>query len=140
MKTITFRLTDKQAHYLELIAEENLRTVEHIVWNALDWGITALSSEELSMHIEKLPEDWIEEDRERFFNTESHCHEFPHFCGYKDSLIVASFRGNILLDLKGKLIDLDQETNVSDQLDLAQQMESEYQTALSESKASKRIN
>ena len=29
MKTISFRLTDKQAHYLELIAEENMRTVEH---------------------------------------------------------------------------------------------------------------
>ena len=63
MKTISFRLTDKQAHYLELIAEKNMRTVEQLIWHTLPFGISCLSQEEISICVEKLPQDWSEKDK-----------------------------------------------------------------------------
>ena len=79
MKTISFRLTDKQAHYLELIAEENMRTVEHLIWQCLPWGIISLAHEEISTNVEKLPQDWTDEDRKALQEVDHYSENFAPF-------------------------------------------------------------
>ena len=63
MKTISFRLTDKQHHYLAAVAKDQMRSVEHLVWMALSEGVSYMFNEE-TYYVHKLQCDYTDEDRE----------------------------------------------------------------------------
>ena len=63
MKTISFRLTDKQHHYLAAVAKDQMRSVEQLVWMALSEGIPYMFNEE-SYYVHKLQCDHTDEDKE----------------------------------------------------------------------------
>lgn len=63
MKTVSFRLTDKQHHYLAAVAKDQRRSVEHLVWLALGQGISYMFNEE-SYYVEKLQCDFTDEEVE----------------------------------------------------------------------------
>ena len=63
MKTISFRLTDKQHHYLAAVAKDQMRSVEQLIWMALSEGIPYMFCEE-SYYVHKLQCDHTDEDRE----------------------------------------------------------------------------
>ena len=64
MKTISFRLTDKQHHYLAALSKDQKRSIEHLVWLALSEGIDYMFCE-TPFHVEKLRCDFSDKDRER---------------------------------------------------------------------------
>lgn len=59
MKTVSFRLTDKQHHYLAAVAKDQHRSVEHLVWLALAQGIDYMFNEE-TYYVEKLQCDFTD--------------------------------------------------------------------------------
>ena len=63
MKTVAFRLTDKQHHYLAAVAKDQRRSVEHLVWLALAQGIDYMFNEEC-YYVEKLQCDFTDGDVE----------------------------------------------------------------------------
>ena len=63
MKTVSFRLTDKQHHYLAAVAKDQRRSVEHLVWLALAQGIDYMFNEE-TYFVEKLQCDFTEDEVE----------------------------------------------------------------------------
>ena len=44
-----------------------MRTVEHLIWQTLPWGIISLAHEEISTNVEKLPQDWTDEDKKSVY-------------------------------------------------------------------------
>ena len=67
MKTISFRLTDKQHYYLAVVANNQMRSVEQLVWMALSEGIPYMFSEQ-TYYAPKLLCDYTDEDRESMDN------------------------------------------------------------------------
>ena len=63
MKTVSFRLTDKQYHYLSAVAKDQRRSIEHLVWLALGEGIDYMFNEE-TYYVQKLQCDFTEADKE----------------------------------------------------------------------------
>ena len=63
MKTVSFRLTDKQYHYLAALSRDQMRSVEHLTWLALSQGIDYMFCE-TPYHVEKLQCDFSDKDRE----------------------------------------------------------------------------
>ena len=129
MKTISFRLTDKQAHYLELIAEENMRTVEHMIWQCLPWGIISLSQEEISTNIEKLPQDWTDKDRKALQEVDHYSEDFAPSFTYQCKDDYADYGFNILADLKNTLEEKDKECDVTAELKLLKEAKAAYKKA-----------
>lgn len=62
MKTVSFRLTDKQHHYLLSLARHQKRSVEHLLWMIIPFGVDIEFSEQ-PYHIEKLQCDFTDEDK-----------------------------------------------------------------------------
>ena len=63
MKTVSFRLTDKQHHYLAELAKYEKRSIEHLLWLAIPKGIDYLFCED-AYYVEKLQCDFTDKDRE----------------------------------------------------------------------------
>ena len=63
MKTVQFRLTDKQHHYLTAVAKNKRRSVEQLVWLALAQGIDYMFNEE-TYYVQKLQCDFTVEEVE----------------------------------------------------------------------------
>tara|TARA_R100001509_G_C4686737_1_gene155424 strand:+ start:49 stop:480 length:432 start_codon:yes stop_codon:yes gene_type:complete len=63
MKTVSFRLTDKQHHYLAAVAKNQRRSLEHLVWLALAQGIDCMFNEE-TYYVEKLQCDFTDDEVE----------------------------------------------------------------------------
>ena len=63
MKTVSFRLTDKQHHYLLSLAKSERRSIEHLLWMIIPKGIDYQFSEQ-SYYLEKLQCDFTEADKE----------------------------------------------------------------------------
>ena len=63
MKTVSFRLTDKQHHYLTAVAKDQRRSVEQFIWLALGQGISYMFNKE-SYYVEKLQCDFTDEEVE----------------------------------------------------------------------------
>ena len=129
MKTISFRLTDKQAHYLELIAEENMRTVEHLIWQTLPWGIISLAHEEISTNVEKLPQDWTDEDRKALQEVDHYSENFAPSFTYQSKDDYVDHGCNILADLKNTLEEKDKECDVTAELKLLKEAKAVYKKA-----------
>ena len=63
MKTVSFRLTDKQHHYLLSLAKSEMRSIEHLLWMVIPKGIDYQFSDQ-SYYLEKLQCDFTEADKE----------------------------------------------------------------------------
>ena len=63
MKTVSFRLTDKQHHYLSSLAKSEKRSIEHLLWLMIPKGIDLMFAEN-PYHLEKLQCDFTEADKE----------------------------------------------------------------------------
>ena len=63
MKTVSFRLTDKQHHYLLSLAKSEHRSIEHLLWMVIPKGIDYQFSEQ-SYRLEKLQCDFTEADKD----------------------------------------------------------------------------
>jgi hypothetical protein len=129
MKTISFRLTDKQAHYLELIAEKNMRTVEHLIWQTLPWGIISLAQDEISTSVEKLPQDWTDEDRKALQKVDHYSENFAPSFTYQSKDDYVDHGRNILADLKNTLEVKDKECDVAAELKLLKEAKAAYKKA-----------
>ena len=138
MKTISFRLTDKQAHYLELIAERNMRTVEQLIWHTLPFGISCLSQEEISICVEKLPQDWSEKDKKDLEEVSSYSPNFSPEFYYKDKEVHIDYKENVLHDLRNTLIAKDKECDVAAELKALKEAKDKFKKAWNAKQEAKR--
>lgn len=102
MKTVSFRLTDKQHHYLAAVAKNQLRSVEQLVWMAVSEGISYMFSEE-TYYVEKLQCDFTDEEVK---SMEKYPLQTPNFGGeyYGNHSWAESIKENVLADVEGSLI------------------------------------
>lgn len=102
MKTVSFRLTDKQHHYLAAVAKDQMRSVEHLTWLALSEGISYMFNEE-TYYVEKLQCDFTDEEVK---SMEKYPLQTPtygtDYCG--DQSWAESIKENVLADIEGSLI------------------------------------
>ena len=138
MKTISFRLTDKQAHYLELIAEENMRTVEQLIWHTLPFGISCLSQEEISISVQKLPQDWNEKDKKDLKELNHYNENFSPEFYYRDKEVHIDYKENILHDLRNTLIAKDEECDVAAELKQLKEVQEKFKTLWNAKQEAKR--
>ena len=138
MKTVSFRLTDKQAHYLELIAEKNMRTVEQLIWHTLPFGISCLSQEEISICVEKLPQDWSEKDKKDLEEVDSYSPNFSPEFYYKDKEVHIDHKENVLHDLRNTLIAKDKECDVAAELKALKEAQDKFKKAWNAKQEAKR--
>lgn len=98
MKTISFRLTDKQHHYLAAVAKNQMRSVEQLVWMALSEGIPYMFNEE-SYYVHKLQCDYTDEDRESMakYPLATPCYGTEY---YGDHPWAESIKENVLADVE----------------------------------------
>jgi len=105
MKTISFRLTDKQHHYLAAVAKDQMRSVEQLLWMALSEGVSYMFNEE-TYYVDKLQCDYTDEDRESMdkypLATPSYGTEY-----YGDHAWAEEIRGNVLADIEHELDQAD---------------------------------
>ena len=69
MKTVSFRLTEKQYHYLLTLAKSEKRSIEHLLWMTIPKGIDYQFSEQC-YYLEKLQCDFTKKDK-------AHMKEYP---------------------------------------------------------------
>ena len=117
MKTVSFRLTDKQYHYLLSLAKSEKRSIEHLLWMTIPKGIDYQFSEQ-SYYLEKLQCDFTDADKESMekypLTKPSWGNEYygPH--PWSDEI-----EENVLADIEGTFVatdaafDLQAETNAT---------------------------
>ena len=105
MKTVSFRLTDKQYHYLSAVAKDQRRSIEHLVWLALGEGIDYMFNEE-SYYVQKLQCDFTDEDVE---SMKQHPLQVPTYGTeyYADHPWANSILDNVLDDCERTFEDKD---------------------------------
>jgi hypothetical protein len=105
MKTISFRLTDKQHHYLAAVAKDQMRSVEQLVWMGLSEGIPYMFTEE-TYCVDKLQCDYTDEDRESMakYPLATPCYGTQY---YGDHPWAEEIRGNVLADIEHELEQAD---------------------------------
>ena len=98
MKTISFRLTDKQHHYLAAVAKNQMRSVEQLLWMALSEGIPYMFCEE-TYSVGKLQCDYTDEDRESMAKhpLATPCYGTEY---YGDHPWAVQIRDNVLADVE----------------------------------------
>ena len=105
MKTISFRLTDKQHHYLAAVARNQMRSVEQCIWMALSEGIPYMFCED-SYYVQKLQCDHTDEDRESMakYPLSTPCFG-TEYCG--NHPWAESIKENVLADVEHTLESAD---------------------------------
>ena len=98
MKTISFRLTDKQHHYLAAVAKDQMRSVEQLIWMGLSEGIPYMFTEE-TYCVDKLQCDYTDEDRESMvkYPLATPCYGTQYYC---DHPWAESIKENVLADVE----------------------------------------
>jgi len=96
MKTVSFRLTDKQHYYLTALAKCNQRSVEHLLWLAIPNGIDCHFSE-TAYYLKKLQCDFNDKDCESMANYPL---AEPSFgSSYEDGNPTDEIEENVLADI-----------------------------------------
>lgn len=100
MKTIQFRLTDKQYHYLASLARSEKRSVEHMLWMIIPEGVDMFFSER-PYDLEKLQCDFNEADMKKLEGYPVK----PSWGGeyYGTHHWAEEIAGNVLADIDGTL-------------------------------------
>lgn len=98
MKTISFRLTEKQHHYLAAVAKNQMRSVEQLVWMAVSEGISYMFNEE-TYYVDKLQCDYNDKDRESMakYPLATPCYGTEY---YGDHPWAESIKENVLADIE----------------------------------------
>ncbi len=105
MKTVSFRLTDKQHHYLSAVAKDQRRSIEHLVWLVLGHGIDYMFNEE-SYYVQKLQCDFTDKDEENMKQGPLHVPTYGTEY-YADHPWADSILDNVLDDCERTLEDKD---------------------------------
>ena len=92
-------------------------------------GIISLAHEEISINVEKLPQDWTDEDRKALQEVDHYSENFAPSFTYrsKDDYMDCAF--NILADLKNTLEEKDKECDVAAELQLLKEAKAAYKKA-----------
>ena len=110
MKTVSFRLTDKQHYYLTKLAKKEKRSIEHLMWMLIPRGIDELFSEQ-TYYLEKLQCDFTEADqktmKEFSLSTPSWGCEY-----YGPHPWAEAIQDNVLEDIEGTLKSTDEAFNL----------------------------
>ncbi len=105
MKTVSFRLTDKQHHYLSSLAKSEYRSIEHLLWMVIPKGIDYQFSEQ-TYYLEKLQCDFTKEDKETMekhpLNKPSWGNEYYGTHHWSDEI-----EENVLADIEGTFVAAD---------------------------------
>jgi len=101
MKTVSFRLTDKQYHYLAALSRDQMRSVEQLTWLALSQGIDYLLCE-TPYHVEKLQCDFSDKDRESMDKYPLHTPSAGGYCNDSRGLF-DEIGENVLADIERTL-------------------------------------
>ena len=133
MKTISFRLTDKQHHYLAAVAKDQMRSVEQLLWMALSEGIPYMFTEE-TYCVDKLQCDYTDEDRESMskYPLATPCYGTQY---YGDHPWAESIKENVLADVERSLeqadaaFDLQAEITRTDELHAQRQADHDAKEA-----------
>jgi len=133
MKNISFRLTDKQHHYLAAVAKDQMRSVEQLIWMALSEGIPYMFNEE-TYYVQKLQCDYTDEDKESMANFPLNRPDYGTEC-YGDHSWAESIKENVLADVEHTLepedaaFDLQLEINRTAELHAQRQQDHEAKQA-----------
>ena len=105
MKTISFRLTDKQHHYLAAVAKDQMRSVEQLLWMAVSEGISYMFNEE-TYYVDKLQCDYTDKDRESMakYPLATPCYGTEY---YGNHTWAESIKENVLADVEHTLESAD---------------------------------
>ena len=105
MKTVSFRLTDKQHHYLLTLAKSEMRSIEHLLWMIIPAGIDYQFSEQ-TYYLEKLQCDFTEKDKAHIkqypLNKPSWGNEYYGTHHWSDEI-----QENVLADIEGTFVAAD---------------------------------
>ena len=105
MKTVSFRLTDKQHHYLAALARYEKRSIEHLLWMMIPKGVDFMFSEN-PYYLEKLQCDYTEEDKESMakypLTRPSWGNEYYGSHSWSDEI-----EENVLADIEGTFVSTD---------------------------------
>ena len=133
MKTISFRLTDKQHHYLAAVAKDQMRSVEQLIWIALSEGIPYMFNEE-TYYVQKLQCDYTDEDKESMANFPLARPDYGTEY-YGDHPWAESIKENVLADVEHTLepedaaFDLQSEINRTAELHAQRQQDHDAKAA-----------
>jgi len=133
MKTISFRLTDKQHHYLAAVAKDQMRSIEQLLWMALSEGVSYMFNEE-TYYVEKLQCDYTDKDRESMAKHPLHkpCYGTEY---YGEHPWAESIKENVLADVEHTLdqsdaaFDLQAEITRTDELHAQRQADHDAKEA-----------
>ena len=115
MKTVTFRLTDKQYHYLLSLAKSEKRSIEHLVWMTMPKGIDYQFSEQ-TYYLEKLQCDFTKKDKAHMkeypLNKPSWGNEYYGSHSWSDEI-----EENVLADIEGTFVATDAAFDLQAEID-----------------------
>ena len=115
MKTVSFRLTDKQHHYLLSLAKSEKRSIEHLLWMVIPKGIDYQFSEQ-SYYLEKLQCDFTDADKESMkkypLTKPSWGNEYYGLHPWSDEI-----EENVLADIEGALVVADAAFDLQAEID-----------------------
>ena len=105
MKTVSFRLTDKQHHYLLTLAKSEMRSIEHLLWMIIPGGIDCQFAEQ-TYYLEKLQCDFTKKDKAHMkeypLNKPSWGNEYYDTHHWSDEI-----QENVLADIEGTFVAAD---------------------------------
>ena len=125
MKTVSFRLTDKQHHYLAALSKDQMRSVEQLTWMALSEGISYMFNEE-TYYVEKLQCDYTDEDRESMakYPLATPCYGTNY---YGDHPWAESIKENVLADIERTFEQADSEFDLQAEINRTAELHAQRQ-------------
>ena len=124
MKTVSFRLTDKQHYYLAALSKDQMRSVEHLIWLSLSQGIDLLFCE-TPYHVEKLHCDFSDKDRE---SMERHLLHKPSAGYYNEARgLFSDISENVLADIERTFEQADSEFDLQAEINRTAELHAQRQ-------------
>tara|TARA_Y100000004_G_C8690855_1_gene317370 strand:+ start:68 stop:496 length:429 start_codon:yes stop_codon:yes gene_type:complete len=124
MKTISFRLTDKQHHYLLSLAKSERRSIEHLLWIIIPKGIDVEFSEQ-AYYLEKLQCDFTEADKE---SLEKYPLTRPSWGNECFNPWADEIEENVLDDIEGTFIATDAVFDLQAEIDTTKALHAQRKT------------
>ena len=124
MKTISFRLTDKQHHYLLSLAKSENRSIEHLLWIIIPKGIDVEFSEQ-AYYLEKLQCDFTDADKE---SMEKYPLTRPSWGNECSNPWADEIEENVLADIEGTFIATDAVFDLQAEIDTTKALHAQRKT------------
>ena len=126
MKTVSFRLTDKQHHYLLSLAKYEKRSIEHLLWMLIPKGIDFQFSEH-AYYLEKLQCDFTEADRQAMEKYPCNTPSWGNEC-YGPHPWSDEIEENVLADIEGTLAATDAAFDLQSEIDTTAALHAQRKT------------